>query len=401
MLNLIGKILFGCALLLGTIGNADASFHTFKINELYSNADGKVQFVELLEGSGLNGQNLWSGHVLTSSNGSVTKTFSFSGNLSSSITANRKVLVATQGFADLGIVQPDYIIPAGFLFTAGGTIDFASVSSIGYPSLPVDGILSFNDDGTTGINSPTNFAGVSGSIHAVVVPPQTGWWWNPAEGGRGFMIEFRGSSVFMAGFLYDVDGRPTWYVSSMTKNNSSSYVGTLIPYINGQTLTGSYKAATPQASVGTITLSFSGATNGTLTWPGGTIPIERFNVVPNGVAAATAPSQPETGWWWNAAEGGRGWAIEIQAGTAFIGGFLYDSDGKAVWYVTQNPVSGTTTYQGVWTQYGNGQTLTGSFKPANVTNASVGAVTIQFDSTSTATLTLPDGRTVPIIRFIF
>lgn len=401
MFNLIGRILFGCALLIGMIGKADATFHTFRINELYSSADGKVQFVELVEGSGFDGQNLWAGHALTSSNGIATNTFVFSNNLPSPATANRMVLVATQGFADLGIVQPDYIIPAGFLFTSGGTIDFAGVSSVGYASLPVDGTLSRNADGTTGVNSPTNFAGARGSIQAMASPPQSGWWWNPAEGGRGFMIEFRGSSVFMAAFLYGTDGRPTWYVSSMTKNNSTSYVGTLIPYANGQTLTGTYTPATPQATVGTISLSFSGPTNGTLTWPGGTIPIERFNVVPNGVAAPVAASQPETGWWWNAAESGRGWAIEIQAGTAFIAGFLYDSDGKPVWYVSQNPVSGTTTYQGVWAQYGNGQTLTGSYQPANVTNASVGAVTIQFNSTTTATLTLPDGRTVSLTRFVF
>lgn len=401
MLNLIGKILFGCALLVSMVGNVVASFHTFSIDELYSNADGNVQFVELLESSGFNGQNLLAGHALISSNGSATKTFMFPSNLSSSATANRRVLVATQGFADLGIVRPDYIIPAGFLSTSGGTVDFAGVSSIGYASLPVDGVLSRNAGGTTGVNSPTNFAGVSGSIPAALAPPQSGWWWNPTESGRGFMIEFRGSSVFMAGFLYDTDGRPTWYVSLMTKTNSMSYTGTLVPFSGGQTLTGSYKPATPQASVGTISLSFSGATNGTLIWPGGTIPIERLNVAPGGVAAPIASSQPETGWWWSAAESGRGWAIEIQAGSAFIAGFLYDTDGKAIWYVTQNPLSGSTTYQGVWTQFGNGQTLTGSFKPANVTNASVGAVKIQFDSTTTATLTLPDGRTVSLTRLLF
>lgn len=401
MLNSIWKTLLGCILLITVVSSAEASFHTFKVNEIYSNADGSIQFVELREASGLNGQNIWAGHTLTSSNGTTTNTFTFSNNLPSSTTANRMVLVATQAFANLGLVQPDYIIPAGFLFPAGGTLNFADVSSIGYASLPVDGILSRNANGSTGTNSPTNFAGISGTIPAVVTPPQSGWWWNPAEGGRGFMIEFRGTAVFMATFLYDSDGRANWYVSSMTKTNSTSYQGALTPYANGQTLTGSFKQASALASVGNITLSFSSATQGTLTWPGGTIPIERYNIVANGVAAPIGVSQPESGWWWNESEGGRGWAIEIQAGTAFIAGFMYDTNGNPIWYLTQNPVSGTTTYQGTWVQYGNGQTLTGSFHSANVTNANVGAITIQFDSTTTATLRLPDGRMLPIKRFIF
>jgi hypothetical protein len=58
-------------------------------------------------------------------------------------------------------------------------------------------------------------------------------------------------------------------------------------------------------------------------------------------------------------------------------------------------------YQSTWQQYGNGQTLTGTYQAPTVVNTDVGSVTIQFSSTSTGTLTFPDGRQVAIQRFQF
>jgi hypothetical protein len=58
-------------------------------------------------------------------------------------------------------------------------------------------------------------------------------------------------------------------------------------------------------------------------------------------------------------------------------------------------------YQSNWTQWGNGQTMTGTYKPATQINSNVGPLTIQFADTANATTTLPDGRQVPITRFKF
>ena len=150
---------------------AFASFHTFQVNELYSNASGSVQFIELLEGFGVNGQQFLSGHKLTATQGATTRTFTFPTDLPSSTTAGKHVLIATPAFASLGIVTPDYIVPAGFLFTNGATVDYAGVDSVTYSALPVDGVSSLSRSGTTGVNSPTNFAGQSGTIGAPPPPP--------------------------------------------------------------------------------------------------------------------------------------------------------------------------------------------------------------------------------------
>jgi hypothetical protein len=162
-----------CALLVASaITTASASFHTFQVNELYTNADGTVQFIKLHEAFRANDEQFLSGHLITATQGATTHSFTFPNDLPSANTAGRHVLIATPAFAALGIVTPDYVMPAGFLFVAGAsTVDYADVDALTYPPLPTDGVQSLNRDGTTGTNSPTNFAGQSGSISAPAPPP--------------------------------------------------------------------------------------------------------------------------------------------------------------------------------------------------------------------------------------
>jgi hypothetical protein len=143
-----------------------ASFHTFQLNQFYSNADGSVQFIVLLETSGFNGQQFLSGHTLisTSAHGGGTHTLTFLKPLAGGSTANRSFLVATQGFADLNLVAPDYIVPAGFLFTDGGTVNYAGVDQVTYAALPTDGVTALSAGGATVQNLATNFAGATGSV---------------------------------------------------------------------------------------------------------------------------------------------------------------------------------------------------------------------------------------------
>ena len=145
------------------------TFHVFHINEVYSNANGTVQFIEFAGDA--DGEDEWAGHTITSSNGITTNTFNIPTNLPSEVTNGKSVLVATQGFSDLGIVTPDYIIPNGFLFTTNGTVSFPGMigGTITYAALPVDGTLSLNQDSSTGVNSPANFAGNASTVPSNVI----------------------------------------------------------------------------------------------------------------------------------------------------------------------------------------------------------------------------------------
>ena len=154
-----------------------AEFHRWEITELFSNADGSIQFIELFETRGANDQNLLNFEMqnITSTNGSSTNTLLFPNDLPSN-TANKFFIIATAGFEGLAGFTPDYIMSDSFLFIDGGTVNFAGGTSIvTHGALPIDGILSLNVDSagviSTGTNSPTNFAGATGSIDASAVVP--------------------------------------------------------------------------------------------------------------------------------------------------------------------------------------------------------------------------------------
>src|SRR5438045_1974238 len=92
-----------------SIAPAHAAFHLFRIDQVYSNADGSVQYVVIRESTGSNGENFWAGLQLRTTNAAgVSKTFTIPTNLPSSSTASRSVLIATAGFAALGLPAPDF-----------------------------------------------------------------------------------------------------------------------------------------------------------------------------------------------------------------------------------------------------------------------------------------------------
>lgn len=243
-------------------------------------------------------------------------------------------------------------------------------------------------------------AGAAVATASGQITPQTGWWWNPSQNGRGFMIEKRGGNLFMASYLYETDGRASWYASGGAMG-ASSYQGVLSAYGGGQTLTGAYVPPVSLGSAGSISLQLTSATSGTLTWPGGTIPVERFNIVANGINAAPAAFQPESGWWWNSAESGRGFGLEIQGGTLFMAGYMYDTQGNPIWYSSSGAMTTSSSYTGAWVQWANGQSLSGSYKAPIIANANVGNVSLQFTSTTSAIMTLPDNRQIALTRFLF
>lgn len=142
---------------------AHASFHFFRIDQVYSNSDGEVQYVVMRESAGSNGENFWTGHTLVTRNAAgQTKSFTFATDLPSFATASRSVLIATQGFANLGLITPDYIIPARFLPTAGGTLDYAEgTDHVTLPALPSDGATAVTKTGTPTAATPKNFANVT------------------------------------------------------------------------------------------------------------------------------------------------------------------------------------------------------------------------------------------------
>ena len=393
---------------------SSASFHTFQVDQIYSNADGTVQFVVLREAAGFDSQNFFSGLMLTSTHGGANKTFPFKTDLPSSATARKHVLVATQGFAALGLVAPDYVMPNGFLATDGGSVNYAGIDLVTYASLPIDGTHAINRNGTAVTNVATNFVGQSASVTPASVDLNqhglTGSWYEAATSGQGFEVEVfpdqaPGTGVAQVSwFTYDtvIGGaeRQRWYTAQgqmVTGQPSASL--TIF-----QNAAGNFNAPpiTTAQAVGTATLSFDTCTSGQLvynftdgTGRTGTIPLTRLT---QNVTCSTATPHPTnadfalSGNWYAPATSGQGLTVEVNpnSGIAFSAWYTYVPNGTGAgvaaqrWYTAQGnftPGSRSIVVQINETTGGMFDTPT----PPGQKTVAVGSGTLAFQSCTAAT----------------
>lgn len=164
-----------CALLMGAAfmtSAATATFHLIQINEVYSNADGSIQYVELIATA--NGQtNLGPTRVVSrnATNGAETILFDFVANYAWS--SGQTLLIATPAFEAAAGFAPDFVMPAqSLIFTPNGRVLFrrdtaAAVDSVAYgaftgnngtfgtpaTALPTDGVHSLTRINTSMDNS--------------------------------------------------------------------------------------------------------------------------------------------------------------------------------------------------------------------------------------------------------
>ena len=359
------------------VAPAYASFHEFKIDQIFSNADGTVQYVVMSEPvTGDDGEGFWQGHALTTvSTAGGTQQFPFPTDLPSQSTKGRSVLIATSGFAALGILTPDYTVPNHFIPTAGGTLNYAGVDQISLPALPNDGATAIDRSGTHVPATPKNFAGNTVTLSAP--PPAatapdldqhgfTGSWFEPATSGQGIEVEFypdlvaRGTAL-VQGAWFTFDRAPSggadhqrWY--TFTGNAESGKAN--VPVTIYQNVGGNFDAppVTSATPVGSGTLAFSQCNAGTLDYMfsdgsgrGGSIPLTR--ITPNvtcavGTAPTTNADFALSGNWFDPATSGQGFAFEVNPNVPvfFFAWYTYSPTGQSAGAAGQRWFTGQASY---------------------------------------------------------
>jgi hypothetical protein len=388
-----------------------AAFHLWTMNELYSSADGTVQFLEFTALSG--GQQFLSGQqLIVTNNAGATHTFSFPRDLPGD-TSGRRMLIGTQSFAALGIVAPDYTVPDGFFFQAGGMVNFAFVESWIYPALP-SGNLSLNRSGSTSVNSPTNFAGASGSVvpAAAALNFQALWYKAPAESesGWGVNIAHQGDIFFVTWFTYDTDGSQMWLVGpAVRKTTGNTYTGDLFR-TTGPAFNSVPFGAISFVQAGSVTFTFTDAGNGTMTYTVGSttqskaITRQIFDTpptcAPNGQAGAT-PNFSDL-WYRFPAESESGWGLNVmhQGDILFISWFTYDLQGKGMWVVGPRMVrtAGTNTFTGDLFRTTGPAFSAVPWSPAGVTPIPFGTATVTFTDTNRGTFSYNVTSLTPAVQ---
>jgi hypothetical protein len=389
---------FVVAILALSGAQAQAAFHLWSMNELYSNADGTVQFIELVALSG--GQEFLFGHSLSASGGGVTHTFPFPADLSGD-TSGKTMLIATQGFAALGIVTPDYIVPNNFFFQGGGSVNFANVDIWTHPALPTDNRSLFRD-GSTAVNSPRNFHGQQGTVPASGPAPglnfQALWYKSPAESesGWGVNIAHQGDTFFVTWFTYDTDGSQMWLVGpAVRKTTGNTYTGDLFR-TTGPAFNAVPFGAISFAQAGTVTFNFSDANNGTMSYTVGAVSQSKaitrqiFDVAPTCTAGGTPAATPNFSdlWYRSPAESESGWGLNImqQGNILFVSWFTYDLAGRGMWVVGPRMVRSTgNTFVGDLFRTTGPAFSAQPWNPAGVTPIPFGNATISFTDSSNGT----------------
>jgi len=153
--------------------SATAGIHTWDVVEVFSNSDGTIQYVELLDQgpAGL-------GNEIGVGNGSLSSglhSFSWTNGAVTPPTGDKRYLIATAAFAALpGAPTPDVIIPGAnvpFFSPTGDSIGFAGVDTLVFGAIPTNGLDSFDETAGVALNSPENYAGGTGSVDASGTPP--------------------------------------------------------------------------------------------------------------------------------------------------------------------------------------------------------------------------------------
>jgi len=107
--------------------------------------------------------------------------------------------------------------------------------------------------------------------------PTQGLWWNPAESGRGYQIDLQGDTMIVTTYVYEQSGDPIWYLSSGTYDHTTAtFTSAYDIFANGQCFGCPYVAPTHTGDAGPITIAFHTNQTATLTYPGGSTEISKF-----------------------------------------------------------------------------------------------------------------------------
>ena len=234
------------------------------------------------------------------------------------------------------------------------------------------------------------------------------WWGGAAQNGWGMSIAQHGATLFIALYIYDAQGNPTWVTMTGGAWDAgfTTYSGAL--YAPSGSWWGAYDPArfAVGAPVGQASIRFDGLDNATLSYTingiSGTKALSRNLFGPKD---ATPVASYGDLWWGGDAQNGWGVTIAQQYRTLFLAWYTYDTAGKATWYyVSGGEWIAANTYRGRAYRASSSAWLGATYDPAAFSSQDVGEVMLTFSDPSHATMTYTiDGVTQAkqVARFLF
>jgi hypothetical protein len=234
---------------------------------------------------------------------------------------------------------------------------------------------------------------------ASAVPNYGGLWWNaPAgsESGWGVNFAHQGSVIFATWFTYDLSGKDWWLSMTAPATGPGTFAGTLYQTAGPAFDTVPFDPSPVVATaVGTASLSFSDANNGTFAYTVNgisqtkAITREVFGSLPNctfGVEPDLTLASNYQDLWWAAPAGSEaGWGVNLtqQEETIFATWFTYDLDHSPLWLSITAQQTAAGTYSGTIYRTTGPAFNSIPFLPVDVMATGVGTATFAFTDGNT------------------
>jgi hypothetical protein len=187
-------------------------------------------------------------------------------------------------------------------------------------------------------------------VKAPASPWQDLWWAGLGENGWGLSVVQHRDMLFAVIYVYDAQGKATWYVMSGGAWNDArnAFTGALYAPTGAPYSAYDAKHLVIGASVGTATLTIADGDHITLDYAiGGASGRKNISRQLFGPATSAAGASYADMWWGGAAQNGWGIAVLQQYRTIFAVWFTYDESGAPTWFVMPAGTwADATTYEG-------------------------------------------------------
>lgn len=194
-------------------------------------------------------------------------------------------------------------------------------------------------------HSPLAASGVGVEALAVEAPA-AGWWRDTSDATHQVFVDMRGDEMLLSLQFRGATGQSSWgHARLVVDTEAGEYVGRLIAFEGGGTLTGDARSPRPLADLGEVRWASADATTARLSTPMGAWPLTRdlFGV-------AGTPSDGRTGVWWSDEHPGLGFLLEQQGAYLRLGVHAFGDNGRAAWYVVMLSRGLDGAYRGPWQQ---------------------------------------------------
>lgn len=192
-----------------------------------------------------------------------------------------------------------------------------------------------------------------------------GTWWQPTASGTGFFFEAQGGLGIVTFYMFEDNGKPVWYSAvgplSANADGTFDFSGTLQRFSGGQSDKSTVQKTPVAKAMGNVSIRF-GFETAFVQLPQRSFTANKFYEL--GIGFPATEIQPETGIYWNPAESGRGFTIEVNSNLAAVTVFHYDDAGEPTWHLVTAAAIPTVTELRDYNfmSFFGGQTLSGAHK---------------------------------------